>query len=391
MRERSVTTAIAAILMGFMLIAASATRAQDVRLFRIGTGSTAGTYYPIGALIASAISRPPGSAPCDEGGACGVDNLIATAVTSRGSFDNIEGLLTGRFDSALSQADIAAWAYRGDHVFTGKLAYPQLRSIANLYAEHVHLVVRRDLGILSVSDLKGKRVAIDRVGSGTRINTLLILNAFGVEASDIESVEMGPEPAISALLDGTIDAAFFVVGYPSAAVTELAETGRFTVAPIAGVAADQLMITNRFYTAGALPPGVYHGVGTTPTLQVGAQWIVNAKADAELIYQITRAFWKDSNRSLLNSGHVKGKQIRLQTALEGLTVPLHPGAQRFYEEMGLLPAEPEPEKDAGPGEVPAAGEGTGAASAAPESGSAPESGGAPEPGAAPEAGTAVSD
>lgn len=341
MRDRLFTTAKAAILMGFMLIAASVTRAEDVRLFRIGTGSTAGTYYPIGALIASAISRPPGSAPCDEGGACGVDNLIATAVTSRGSFDNIEGLLAGRFDSALSQADIAAWAYRGDHVFTGKHAYPQLRSIANLYPEHVHLVVRRDLGILSVPDLRGKRVAIDRVGSGTRINTLLILNAYGLEMTDMQAVDMGPEPAISALLDGTIDAAFFVVGYPSTAVTELAETGRFTVAPISGVAANQLMITNRFYTAGALPPGVYHGVGTTPTLQVGAQWIVNESVDADLVYAITRAFWNDSNRNLLNSGHVKGRQIRLQTALEGLTVPLHPGAQRFYEEQGMLTAEPD--------------------------------------------------
>jgi len=322
--------------MGSMLIAGPVASADDVQLFRIGTGSTAGTYYPIGALIASAISRPPGSAPCDEGGACGVDNLIATAVTSRGSFDNIEGLVSGRFDSALSQADIAAWAYRGDHVFTGMKAYPQLRAIANLYPEHVHLVVRRDLGILSVSDLRGKRVAIDRVGSGTRINSLLILNAFGIEPKDIDAAELGPDAAIGALLDGTVDAAFFVVGYPSVAVTELAETGRFTVAPISGIAANQLVLTNRFYTSGALPPGVYHGVGTTPTLLVGAQWIVLDDADEELIYQITRAFWNDSNRELLNSGHVKGRQIRLQTALDGLTVPLHPGARRFYEEVGLI-------------------------------------------------------
>lgn len=349
MWARPVTTAKAAILMSLLLISTTAAFAQDVKLFRIGTGSTAGTYYPIGALIASAISRPPGSAPCGEGGACGVDNLIATAVTSRGSFDNIEGLVSGRFDSALSQADIAAWAYRGDHVFTGKKAYPQLRAIANLYPEHVHLVVRRDLGILSVSDLRGKRVAIDRPGSGTRINTLLIMNAYGIEPTDFEAIELGPEAAITALLEGEVDAAFFVVGYPSLAVTELAETGRFSIAPISGVAANQLILTNRFYTAGAVPLGVYHGVGTTPTLLVGAQWIVQQDADEELIYQITRAFWADSNRELLNSGHVKGRQIRLQTALDSLTVPLHPGARRFYEEVGLI-APPvvieEPDSDA---------------------------------------------
>ncbi|MDF1733924.1 MAG: TAXI family TRAP transporter solute-binding subunit [Minwuia sp.] len=338
--------------MSFMLIAAPVAFAEDVRLFRIGTGSTAGTYYPIGALIASAISRPPGSAPCDEGGACGVDNLIATAVTSRGSFDNIEGLVSGRFDSALSQADIAAWAYRGDHVFTGKKAYPQLRAIANLYPEHVHLVVRRDLGILSVSDLRGKRVAIDRPGSGTRINTLLILNAFGIEPKDFDSVELGPEAAITALLEGEVDAAFFVVGYPSVAVTELAETGNFTIAPISGVAANQLVLTNRFYTPGAVPLGVYHGVGTIPTLLVGAQWIVMEDADEDLIYRITRAFWAESNRELLNSGHVKGRQIRLQTALDGLTVPLHSGARRYYEEAGLIEpptVTPEPVSDAAEG------------------------------------------
>lgn len=336
MRCRPRKSAVAAILLGVALLAAEGVQAAETRFFRIGTGSTAGTYFPIGSLIASAISRPPGSAPCHQGGACGVDGLIAMAVTSLGSYDNIQGLASGRFDSVLAQSDSVAWAYRGNHVFTGTQAYPNLRVIANLYPEHIHLVTRRHIGVRGVSDLKGRRVAVDRVGSGTRINAMLILKAYGLEPTDVEVVNLGPVDAIGALLDGEIDAAFFVVGYPSTAVTELTDSGRFTVVPIAGVAAEQLATTNRYYTLSEIPADVYAGVGAVQTLSVGAQWIVDAEVDPDLVYKITAALWRPENREVLDSGHEKGRQIRLESALDGLTIPLHPGAERYYREMGLI-------------------------------------------------------
>lgn len=351
-------------LIGLGLVAAAGACAQELRQFRIGTGSTAGTYFPIGALIATAISRPPGSAPCGEGGACGVDNLLATAVTSLGSTDNIEGVIAGRLDSGLAQADVVAWALEGAQVFAGGQAFPDIRVIANLYPEHVHLVVRRNQGMLSAADLGGRRVAIDRVGSGTRINAEVILGAYGLGPKDYDSLDMGPEASIGALLDGTIDAAFFVVGYPSAAVRELADSGEFSLAAISGPPADRLTAENPYYTQSAIPPGVYDGIGIVPTLSVGALWIVGAAADEELIYNITRAFWDPANRKLLDTGHAKGRQIRLESALSGVSAPLHPGAARFYREAGLPGIQ-------GNGSEPSAIPGTVDAAAAAPAGTAP--------------------
>lgn len=310
--------------------------AQDTRYFSIATGSTAGTYFPVGSLISAAISRPEGSSPCDEGGACGVDNLIATAVTTRGSFENIEGIVSGRFDSGLAQADIVAWAHDGAAIYTGKGAYPDLRAIASLYPEFVHLVVRKDLDAASILDLKGKRIAIDREGSGTRINALLILGAFGLEHSNIQAISAAPEAAITGLLDGHVDAAFFVVGYPSTAVSELMDTGQFDLVPLSGVAVEQLMISNRYYTAQDIPADVYGTESDVPTLTVGAQLVTHASVDDDLVHAITAALWRPENRALLHSGHVAARLMSRENAVEGVTIPFHPGARRYYKEQGII-------------------------------------------------------
>ncbi len=310
--------------------------ADDTRFFSIGTGSTAGTYFPVGSLIAAAISRPRGSSPCNEGGACGVDDLIATAVTSRGSFENIEGIASGRFDSGLAQADIVAWAYDGAAVYTGKGRFPDLRAIANLYPEYVHLVARKDLEIGTIPDLRGRRVAIDREGSGTRINALLILAAFGLDHDHIQAINAGPAASIAGLLDGEVDAAFFVVGYPSTAVSELMETGEFEIVPISGIAAEQLMIANRYYAADTIPAEIYATDEPVPTLTVGAQLVTHASAPVDLIRDITAALWRPENRDLLNSGHVQARRLSPEQAVKGVTIPFHAGARLYYEEKGLL-------------------------------------------------------
>ncbi|WP_416898527.1 MAG: TAXI family TRAP transporter solute-binding subunit [Minwuia sp.] len=310
--------------------------AQDTRYFTIATGSTAGTYFPVGSLIAAAISRPVGSSPCDQGGACGVDGLIATAVTTLGSFDNIEGIAEGRFDSGLAQADIVAWAYHGEQVFTGKSAFPNLRVIANLYPEHVHLVARKELGVKSVADLDGRWVAIDREGSGTRINALLILHAYGVDRNSILAISAGPEGSITGLLDGDIDAAFFVVGYPSTAVTELMETGKFDLVPIGGVPAAQLEIANPYFETDVIPAAAYGTETDIETVTVGAQLVTHADMSVDLVRDITEALWRENNRSLLGSGHVQARRMSAERAVKGVTIPFHPGARLYYEEKGLL-------------------------------------------------------
>ena len=150
----------------------------DLTFFTIGTGGTAYTYYPVGGMIANAISKPPGSRECGKGGSCGVDGLIASAVSSRGSVDNVNAILSGLRNSGFAQSDVAYWAYTGTGTMEGKEPAKDLRTIAALFEEHIHLVTLKDSKIKSVKDLKGKRVSLDEPGSGTYVDALLKLMQF---------------------------------------------------------------------------------------------------------------------------------------------------------------------------------------------------------------------
>lgn len=316
--------------------ASSGALAQDIKFFTIGTGGTGATYYPVGGVIANAISNPPGSRPCDEGGSCGVENLIASAVSSRGSVDNINAILSGLRDSGFAQSDVAFWAFTGTGTMDGKPPAEDLRTISALFDEHIHLIALKDSGINSVADLKGKRVSLDEPGSGTRVDAQLILAANGLSEADISAEDLKPGPAAEALRNGKIDAFFIVAGYPTGSVVELASAAPVKLVPIDGEGAKALTEKYGFFSQSDIPAGTYEGMDAVSTVAVGAQWFTSAKADDELIYNITKALWNENTRKLLDVGHAKGKSINKESALAGIGVPLHAGAERFYKEVGLL-------------------------------------------------------
>ena len=309
--------------------------AQDIRFFRIGTGSTAGTYFPIGGIIASAISKPPGSRDCAAGGSCGVPGLIAVAQSTEGSVANVMSIANGTLESGLSQADISYWAFKGEGLFKKSGPIAKLRTIANLFPESVHLVVRRDSNIESVADLRGKTISLDLEGSGTRVDALLILKAYGVALKDLTAEAQSAGAAADLLREGKLDGFFMVVGTPATAVADLANDSLIRLIPIAGPQADKLREKYPFFAVDRIPPGTYHNVAGTETLSVGAQWLVSADVPEDEVYGITRALWHPSTRRLLDNGHPKARLIDIATALEGVVVPLHPGAQRYYTELGL--------------------------------------------------------
>ena len=327
-------TLIAAFAIG--TLAFSAAQAQDLKFFTIGTGGTAYTYYPVGGVIANAISKPPGSRECDKGGSCGVDNLIASAVSSRGSVDNVNAINSGLRNSGFAQSDVAFWAYTGTGTMEGKDPMKNLRSIAALFPEHIHLVANADSGINSVADLKGKRVSLDEPGSGTYVDANLILEAYGVKQTDISVEALKGSAAAEALRNGKIDAFFVVAGFPTGAIIELASSAEIKLVPISGANADALVSKYGFFSSSDIPADTYEGVGATTTVTVGAQWITSAEESEELVYNITKALWNEKSRKLLDVGHAKGKTITVESALDGLGVPLHDGAARFYKEAGIL-------------------------------------------------------
>ena len=320
---------------GLMLSVGAAT-AQDMTFFTIGTGGTGATYYPLGGVIANAVSNPPGSRPCEEGGSCGVPGLVAVAQSSRGSVNNVNGITSGLFNSGFSQSDVAYWAYTGTGVFEGEEPMSDLRAIAALYPEHIHLVARADAGIESVSDLAGRRVSLDEPGSGTYVDALLILEAYGLSEDDVEVEYLKPNPAGDAMRNGQLDAFFIVAGYPTGAVVELASAIDVTLVPIDGDEAAQIVEQYGFFSEDVVPADTYDGIGETATLAVGAQWITSANEDEELVYGITQALWNDNTRRLLDVGHAKGSSVTPATALDGIGIPLHPGAERFYRDAGLI-------------------------------------------------------
>src|SRR6478609_6892610 len=210
--RRWIMGATAALGLAFAGVAA----AQDPTFFRIGTGGTAGTYFPIGGLIANAISGSDGK---------GVPGLVATAVASNGSVANINAVQGGSSESGFTQSDVAYWAYTGTGLYEGKGKVEDLRLIATLYPETIHLVARKGANIKSVADLKGKRVSLDEPGSGTLVDARLVLGAFGLTEKDIQPEYLKPGPAGDKMKDGGLDAFFFVGGYPTSAISELASAG----------------------------------------------------------------------------------------------------------------------------------------------------------------------
>lgn len=318
-------------------LAVSAAGAQELSFFRIGTGGTAGTYYPIGGLLANAISNPPGSRPCDQGGSCGVPGLIASALSANGSVANVNAIAGGSLESGFSQSDVASWAYTGTGIWEGKPAVDKLRAIANLYPESIHLITSADSGISSVADLKGKRVSMDEPGSGTLVDAKIILGGYGLTEADIQPEFLKPDQAADRMRDGAMDAFFFVGGYPAGAVSELASQHAVKLIPISCEDAPKICEDFKFFAPDVIPGGTYEGnADDVPTLSVGAQWVTSADQPEELIYEITKALWNDNTRKQLDAGHAKGKMITKETALNGIGIPLHPGAEKFYKEAGLL-------------------------------------------------------
>jgi TRAP transporter TAXI family solute receptor len=291
------------------------------KFFRIGTGGTGGTYYPIGGLIGNAIST---------------DKINVSAVATNGSVANVNGIVGGSMESGFSQADVNFWALSGTGIYEGKPKVEELRAIANLYPESVHIVMKKGLGAKSVADLKGKRVSLDEPGSGTLVNAREILAAYGLSEKDIKPEYLKQQQCAEKLKDGSLDAYFQTTGFPQGTLTELAATNGFDLLALSGPEADKLQAKFTFFANDEIPSGVYKDVAGVKTLSVGAQWVTSAKIDADLVYEITKALWNDKTRAALDAGHAKGKVIRKETALAGLGIPLHAGAEKFYKEAGLL-------------------------------------------------------
>lgn len=314
--------------------ASSARASEDVHFVRIGTGPIGGSYFLVGGLIANVISNPPGAMACDLGGSCGVPGVVATAVSTQGSVSNIRALSDRSVELALCQADLANDAARGLHAFKGEAAM-QLRAVANLYQEAVHVVAARNAHFTTVAALKGKRVAIGEDDSGTQLTARAVLRAYDLSSRALHALPLKLSQSTDLLMTGELDAFFMVGGPPVPAVALAAGRTAIMLVPIEGRPAHTLVKQQPFFSMMTIPADTYPGVGATPTIAVGAQLLTVASADPELIYAITRALWDPRNRKVFLAGNASSRSMALAHATSALAVPLHEGAERFYREVGM--------------------------------------------------------
>jgi TRAP transporter TAXI family solute receptor len=318
---------------------------QETQYFRIGTAATGGSFFQIGGIVATAISSPAEGPDCEHGGSCGVRGLVAVAQATPGSLENLRLINDGQIESGFSQADLAGWAYSGIEDFAASGPLPKLRTLASLFPEAAHLVVRADSSIHSVADLAGRRISLGEAGSGTAADARVLLAAAGLGEADLKREYLRPGPAAEQLKAGAIDALFLVGGAPIPAIRDLAASTPIRLVPLDGEIIDALKKDFRFYHQAVIPAGAYPGIDSdTPSLGFYALWLVNADISADLIYAICKSLWNDGTAKLLAKLNRVGQRIQLDRALTGVSVPLHPGAERFYREAGLpVDSAPRPE------------------------------------------------
>jgi len=331
--RRLIHTLVAAITL--VTMSAGVVQAQD--FFRIVSGSAGGNYFPMAGILANAISSPPGSRACDKGGPCGVEGLIAIAQSANGSVANVNAIQSGTAESGLAQSDVAYWGFNGTGVFDGKDKLDKLRFLASLYPEHIHVVLPKDSTVQDLKELEGKRVGVGLPASGAQVGALLILEAVGLKKNEnFTAEELNTAQSAERIQDGQLDAFLTVTGAPSSGIAQLASIAGLRLLSIPDEVQQAVIETAPFYFTSPITANTYEGQDyDVSTLAVGAQWLVSADQSEDLVYGITKALWNDTSAKLL-SNHAKGKDVTAESALDGRGIPLHPGAEKYYKEAGLL-------------------------------------------------------
>ena len=313
--KRKFATGLALLLM----LSIFAGAASATTFISIATGGTGGTYYPLGGGIAEIISR-------------NVPEFQVTSETGNASAANINLIGTHQIEMAFAQNDIAFWAAKGMSPFKEK--YDNIRVVASLYPEHVHCVTLKGSGVSDIMDIKGKRVSVGAPGSGVLGDVTALLKVAGIKFADMQTDFLDFNNTTQRFKDGQLDVGFVVAGYPTSSLMDLATTHNIDLVSFNDDFMAKLVKEFPFFIKDVIPAGTYNGVNRdTPTPAVMAMLVCDAQLSDDVVYKFTKALW--DNIADLHKVHAKAKLITLETALDGVSVPVHPGAAKFYTEKGM--------------------------------------------------------
>ncbi len=299
--------------------------AQDRIFFGIATGGTGGTYYPLGGMLAQLISNKA---------TVGGKKLSATAETSGASVANAQLLGRKDIESAFVAADILDAAFKGTGQFDGK-PLKNLRALGALYPEQVQLITLASANVRTFRDLKGKSVSSGSPGSGQWQLLGDLLEAYGMTRKDIGEDLSSFAQSVDKIKDGNLTASLITAGAPTSSITDLANAREIRIVPLAGPEIEALRKKQPYYASVTLPANTYKGqAAPVETLAVMAIWATHDGLSDQMAYEVTKALFE--NTEILGQVHPKGKEISLKTALLSVSIPLHPGAERYYREKGLI-------------------------------------------------------
>ena len=316
-----VCTMVAALLAGCGGGGSSTTPAAKPTQMIMATGGTAGTYYPFGGAIAQIFNS---KAP----------NVNVTAQATGASVENIRLLEKKEAELAIVQSDMMDYAYNGKETFKDQ-KLTKFAGLAILYPEIIHIIVRSDSGINSIADMKGKKVSVGAPGSGNEANVRQLLDIYGMDYKQLTPMYLSYAESADQFKDKHIDAFIMVTGAPNSALMDVSTQHSVKILSIPDDMIAKISQKYPFLSVATIPANTYKGQ-TEPvkTVAVQATLIVGNDVKEDVVYNITKALF--DNQADLAKAHAKGKELSLEKATKGMSIPIHPGAAKYYKEKGII-------------------------------------------------------
>lgn len=309
--------AIAVFILGWLI----SLPAYAQQFINVLTGGTSGVYYPLGVSLTQIYGKA-------------IPTAKATVQSTKASAENLNLLQAGRGEIAFTLGDALSDAWKGDAEAGFKTPLKKLRGVASIYPNYIHLVANADSGIKSLADLKGKRVAVGAPKSGTELNARAILKAAGLGYQDFAKTEYLPfGETVELMKNRQLDATLISAGLGVAAVRDLATAIKIVIVPITPETIAR--IGDAAYQPATIPAKTYEGQSdATPTVAIANFLASHEGVSSELIYAMTKAMF--DNLDQMVAAHSAAKAISRERAAAGMPLPLHPGAEKYYREVGVL-------------------------------------------------------
>ena len=291
---------------------------DKVTAVKFASGGSSGTYYAFCSGIAPILKDKTG--------------IEVTVEATGASKANLQLIETGEVDLAIVQNDVMSYAANGVDLFATEGKLTKFSAVAAIYAEVCQIVANPKAGITSVADLKGKKVSVGDAGSGVEFNAKQILEAYDITFDDIAKQNLSFADSAEALKNGQIDAFFCTAGAPTTAIMDLATTNEIAILSVDDAHAKILMDKYPYYTQYEIPADTYDGIPAAMTVAVKATIVASNDLSEDAVYNITKTLFEAKDEIIV--AHAKGKEIDTKYAVEGIDVAFHPGAEKYFKEIG---------------------------------------------------------